>query len=231
MIKITLWAFLIMGFLSGIPTQAKIQPPSIYAENAAYQFLSETGRFYNQVNLDFSPQLLKRFGGSYRLIYGLGLTAVDLQLGYLSTNWRGVSTNISQSELAASQLGTIPSINPGAELTRARSEQDPWSRMLVEVGYGVRGRLSASGASRWIQSARASLGYAILRDQANSLQFSGVTLGVEAGVMAQMSQNLLFGPSLGYHFGWAHLSSGETNNFNRIPLVSFEGALSMMFRL
>ena len=222
-IRIFAWITLALPFAA--------EASSLYTENVPFQRMTQAFRLSHQVGLRFSPALGKRQGLDYRLTYSLGPSAVDVQISYLTSQWSALSVPGSDSDLG---LGNDPaqiSLDPNAEINRARSSADSWTQWIYELGYSYRGRLIPLEYRNWMQSARFGLGYTRLKDLAHGLSYSGVSISTEFMIGYALLPNVVMGPGLGIRSGWAHLDGVPANSSTRIPLLSLEMTLGAQIRL
>ena len=200
-----------------------------YKENLPYQWMSQSNRFYHQLDFKFSPRFVKHYGADYRLTYSLGAQAIDLQGSYLKTTWGALSVPPSNSHIGGDSEGILT--DPNSQLSVPRSDTDPWTQWIVELGYSYRGRLIPLDATRWIQAARVSLGYTGIRDTLHALGFSGITLNAEFSLWYPIRPKIMMGPTLGYRHGWVNLDGAPKSNLNRLPIATLEAALGLCFQI
>jgi hypothetical protein len=228
-IRLQIW--LALALVIGISTPADAQNISLYRENFAVQSATQPRRFSHLLSFDFSPRMIRHYGGSYRLIYSFGSTALDLQGAYKLTSWDALGVPASDSDLYAdaSNQNLIP--DPSSEFGRIRSARDAWSQWIAEIGLSYRGRLVPGRARNWMQSARVSIGYTGLTDTVNRLRYSGLNFGTEFGLWYAWKPKILIGPSIGYRFGSVSRSGESALNSRRLPILSLNASLGVNFLL
>jgi hypothetical protein len=213
------------------PSPSNAQNVSLYKENQAVQAATQPKRFSHLFSIDFSPRLIRHYGGSYRLIYSMGSTAIDLQGSYKMTSWDALSVPASETDLNDDLDGESLITDPSSEFGRVRSAKDAWTQWIAEIGYSFRGRLVPMSARSWMQSARVSIGYTGLTDSVHQLSYAGLSLGTEFGVWYAWRPKILIGPTLGYRFGSVSRSGESALNSKKIPIISLNAALGVNFLL
>jgi hypothetical protein len=213
------------------PAPALAQTVNLYKENVAVQAATQPRRFSHLVSFDFSPRLIRHYGGSYRLVYSMGSTALDLQGTYKMTSWDALSVPPSESDLNTDAYSQSLINNPSTELGRVRGAKDAWSQWIAELGFSFRGRLIPMGARNWMQSARVSVGYTGLTDTVNQLSYAGLSFGTEFGIWYSWRPKVLIGPSIGYRFGSVTRTGESALNSRRLPILSVNAAIGVNFLL
>ena len=189
---------------------ANNDPVQVYSENNAYRTVARPWRFNHQLHLGFNPSSGGSKSIAYRLAYSLGMDELDVGAQYLSTTWGGISPTPSVTDYATAPLN-------GAGVERLPSE--PWSLLLYEIGYRVRGRLFPFQSKAWFQYGRVSLAYASAKERASGVSLHPVFYGAEAGLGYQISNQIFIAPTVSYRFGMAQ----------HIPLSLLQAGLSLNY--
>ena len=203
------WMLFFFAFSAGTLCSAYDAIPN-YPDNAAYRILAQPSRFSHSLLLGINPFGEGAKSVGYRLSYSLGMPAVDLGVQYVSAHWGSLVPHPSYHD-----EGSAPTLADGS----LRNASDPWSLLIYEIGYSIRGRLYPFQDKDWIQYARVSLAYSQAKDKLNSIQVKPGLFGVETGLTYLFDPQFGMTPNLTYRFGMAE----------HIPFSLFQLGMSVSY--
>lgn len=144
---------------------------------------------YFRAGLTGVPGLATQLGGAVTAGYHWRYLSADLRATIASAPYGTIST---EPDALSDPTGFESAADPGAELNRARSDDDAWGLILVEPGISVGARLFADFLPMLTQRARFGLAWGSFSDQENELGFSARLYSFEAGLQYHLAPSSPF---------------------------------------